>query len=164
LSSRATYKENGEVEFKDLLGKHDLSGVDYIDIEADGEPAQQCRFVLNGVTYTATEDPSDGYRSCLGTLKATPGRSVANTFKPCRVDAVLSPEPTEDCLVFHDANTGLEILRIGTHNDDDYYPSFVANFQPQHMSAFIEEHEGFEDEDIEDEGAAAIGPHWGTFS
>ena len=52
------------MELKDLVGLHELSGVDTTTemIETWGEN-YVVRFVLDGKTYKAIEDPEDGYRS-----------------------------------------------------------------------------------------------------
>lgn len=126
-----------EVELDSMLGEHVLTGVDFSTIPPKGydEEAQTCAFILDGVTYIATEDPSDGYRSSLGSLIV--GGDVGNTFPPCRVIGrkVADGEyEKNDVIELVDAVTGETVLEIGTGNTDDYYPYFVARFYPAAMA------------------------------
>lgn len=135
-----------EVTFESLVGEHELSGVDYIASEelrpaydydgASGYHGQVIRFVLDGKVYTAREDDNDGYRSSMRDL--TEGGEIKNTFPPVRVLCSLRTEGKyggkDDTLVMRDMVTGKEVLEVGTDNTDDYYPSFVAHFQPENMA------------------------------
>ena len=130
-----------EVAFRDLAGEFELTGCDYIEQDSSpneyGEIASSILFVLNGQTYKAMEDRSDGYRSSLKTLQKIDSK-VKNTFKPCRVVGKLINTSEQDLLSFADAETGFTVLEVGTNMFDEYYPSFVGNFTPEHMSAFVE--------------------------
>jgi hypothetical protein len=54
------------VELKDLIGLHTLSAVEAGYIQGkDHEGCNYLSFILDGKKYTAFEDPSDGYRSCV---------------------------------------------------------------------------------------------------
>ncbi len=61
-----------EVSFASLIGEHTLDVVDgaiekFQEYEWRGaEDCQTLTFRLDGVTYTAIEDPDDGYRSASG--------------------------------------------------------------------------------------------------
>jgi len=129
------------VDFSSLLGEHVLSGVDMAVEQRKTygdsyEDANACRFVLDGVAYTALEDPSDGYRSCLD--KVFVGGSVANTFSPIKVVGTMRPAGSyhaNDVLTFIDSATGLIVLEVGTEDSDDYYPGFVAAFHPENMAS-----------------------------
>lgn len=137
---------NEEVSLDSLVGEHVLTGVDLVEFRTkDEEPeawsddvAQRVVFTLDGVTYKASEDPGDGYRSSLRSLLI--GGEVRNTFPPCRVICTRGVPPTggyetsRDSLVMTDTATGKVVLEIGTHNDDDYYPSFVGFFDPTAMA------------------------------
>lgn len=124
----------------DLVGTHELSGVEFNTLPADRErwrdEAQACSFVLDGVVYTVTEDPDDGYRSSMESIEV--GGFVANRFEPQRVLCSMQLRGTydsvDDILVMRDATTGKAVLEIGTSDTDDYYPSFVANFDPTAMA------------------------------
>ena len=126
------------MELTDLIGEHELTGVDF----GIGMPAPSpgrygnntentITFVLDGHVYHASEDPSDGYRSCLQDIVEVPG-PVSNTFAPCRVLARM--HENDDVLECLDVVTGKIVLEVGTGNSNDYYPYYVANFIPEHMA------------------------------
>lgn len=139
------------IEFSELLEREDdekwseLTGVSFQEQEfpaqwGEGmEKANSCTFVLNGETYTAVEDPSDGYRSSMRYLLK--GGECSNMFPPVLVRVVHQTEDHEggswktkqDILAFVDAFTGKNVLEVGTSNTDDYYPSFVSHFEPKNM-------------------------------
>ena len=128
------------VPFEALVGEHSLSGVDFGQTPVGGgyydEDAETCTFVLDGETYTVTEDPSDGYRSAMKSL-AKGGVSVQNTFWPCRVLCSIECKAggyDADLLVMRDIITGREVLAIGTENVNDYYPCYIARFDPTAMA------------------------------
>lgn len=64
------------MQLNDLVGAHKLSGVDrlYEKVESysryDPDSGEVFRFELDGVTYGAHEDPSDGYRSMMAARQA----------------------------------------------------------------------------------------------
>jgi len=134
--------ENQEfVKLESLVGKHLLSGVDEINRQFEHwgsmEDCQCINFVLDGITYTAIEDPDDGYRSTMeGIIKSDD--VVSNTFKPIEVIVSYRIKDSDnnecDILDFFDAKNGKQIMEIGTDNSDDYYPSFVANWTPENLS------------------------------
>jgi hypothetical protein len=133
-----------EVKLESLVGERKLSGVDMgkttVERYGSTEEANHISFVLDGIVYTATEDPDDGYRSYMGTLSV--GGSVANTFAPqCVLCSYYTGKIDEDSyytanelLIARDVVTGKEVLRIGTSNTDDYYPWFTADFDPTAMA------------------------------
>ena len=121
-----------------LVGEHTLTGVDYDTDEKNdyGDYPNAMYFVLDGITYKATEDPSDGYRSCMRDIEVS-DRVVKNTFAPCRVLAsyvTACSYGNAEVLECRDMTTGKVVLRVGTENSDDYYPSYVAEFTPEHMA------------------------------
>lgn len=125
------------VEFDELIGLHKLSGVSFeqfYDNECH-EDAQVCNFILDGVTYTATEDPSDGYRSSMRSLIVS-DKKLKNMFKPVKVLVARRENHTwqkDDILDFTDVITAKIVLSIGTENTDDCYPSFVAWWRPENL-------------------------------
>ena len=128
-----------EVKLDALLGKHKLDAVDtFIEkVSRYGdyfEDTNAIRFRLDGVCYTALENPSDGYRSSMETLYVS-REKMKNTFKPVEVVGTkkIGDYCTEDVLVLIDAKTGKPVLEVGTHNADDYYPSFVSSFSPENL-------------------------------
>ncbi len=75
------------MELKDLIGLHELSGVDMETKQIENynnDDAQVIRFVLDGKTYIATEDPNDGYRSTCNDLEVS-DEPVKNTFSAHKV-------------------------------------------------------------------------------
>jgi hypothetical protein len=127
------------VELKDLIGEHELSGVDMSHVSGNhsSDVAQVCRFILDGKIYTVTEDDDDGYRSMMKDI-VEGGEPVINVFAPHKVLGSLQTKgeygSAADILVFRDVVTGQEVLNVGTDNTDDYYPSFVADFQPANLA------------------------------
>jgi len=127
------------MELKDLIGEHVLSGV---DIGAKsvlcGDFHEDCEvisFILDGKTYTATEDPEDGYRSCMREIRES-SDPVSNTFEGQRVLARMREDDRNesyDVLDLLDMQTGKIVLSVGTGDWDDYYPYWVAKFSPENM-------------------------------
>lgn len=125
----------------DLVGEFMLDGVDFYQ-EPSGDwkdDASVCRFRLDGKTYCAIEDPSDGYRSSMAELLEG-NADMMNTFPPVRVRGIHFSRDSEewrsdecDILKLIDMETGEVVLEVGTANTDDYYPSFVASFNPKAM-------------------------------
>ena len=134
------------VEISSLVGKHVLSGVDMINRQmkqwhGDFEDCQCINFVLDGITYTAIEDPSDGYRSQLKEIIKS-DEKMENNFRAVEVVISLIEKRERwagygvDCeiLQFIDTANGKVILEVGTDNTDDYYPSFVSDWMPEKLS------------------------------
>lgn len=131
-------------ELKDLIGVHVLTGVDYSEAERvrdrwapDIETnASVLRFILDGVTFRATEDPDDGYRSSMREIGVSLD-PVKNVFAPCTVLCRYLDSRAggaSNLIEMLDTTTGKQVLCVGTDNSDDYYPSFTANFLPEHMA------------------------------
>ncbi len=124
------------VTLESLVGEHVLTGVDSEQTrqECAYEDATALRFVLDGRIYVATEDPEDGYRSCLGGIAIVDGPPVVNVFPPCRVVGSMLESSSDEILELRDVSTGKVVLEVGTSDTDDYYPSFVGNFTPESMA------------------------------
>lgn len=118
-----------ELSFSDLVGRHTLYGVDF-DVNGVGNGI---RFILDGVTYEVTEDEADGYRSSHNPIVST-SQSVFNRFPGVKVVVSFYETDSKDMLVIRDAENGQVVIEVGTDNLDDYYPSFVHNFNPENMS------------------------------
>jgi len=128
------------MELSDLVGSHMLSGVDELNERIEQyrncyEDCQVLRFVLDGKTYKATEDPRDGYRSCLRDI-AIVDEQVKNNFPA--VSVVCSVREKDKfgevrILEMRDSANSELILEVGTENLDDYYPAFIANWYPEKM-------------------------------
>lgn len=128
----------------DLVGEHLLTGVElgvrkHDPGEVWDEDANTIAFILDGITYVAVEDPSDGYRSSMKKLELGDPGLVKNTFAPIHVTAAFGPsggrdyEDRDEVLEFREVSTGALILEVGTDNADDYYPSFVGNWRPERI-------------------------------
>jgi hypothetical protein len=130
------------MELKDFIGEHLLTGVDFETEkvkESWGDGYEDCNavnFILDGKTYTAIEDPDDGYRSHMREIKES-AAVVKNVFTPCRVLGKMkydSDYEKNEVIEFIDLSTGKKVLSIGTENTDDYYPYWVAEFTPENMA------------------------------
>lgn len=129
------------MELNELVGEHELSGVDTSTESVkeewgDGfENCQAIRFRLDGITYMAIEDPDDGYRSSMGEIKPS-GVEMKNVFPPVKVLCRMKPndDQVNETLEIIDVVNGQTILEVGTDNMDDYYPWFVASFWPERMA------------------------------
>jgi hypothetical protein len=125
------------LELKELVGEHVLFGVDQSskavkEEYGDGfEDCQIIRFQLGKIVYQCIEDPSDGYRSSMREIRLSK-EPIKNRFKGVKVIGKHS-DKGEDILELIDVKTGKTVLMVGTDNSDDYYPSFVASFQPENM-------------------------------
>lgn len=122
-----------EVDFSELAGDHMLSGVDSAEIpDGYGEAADCINFVIDGKTYSALEDLSDGYRSYLRYLVHTETIAVINVFPPIAVRIEAADDGGSWAgLRFFDAANGEEVLTIGTCDADDYYPSCIMAWHPE---------------------------------
>lgn len=130
------------MQLSDLKGRHVLSGVDFSEEEfkdycGDLENSNVCRFRLDGVVYSAVEDPVDGYRSCMRDLFVSESGQMKNTFPDHEVvGRYIDKDGYDQCDILEliDVETGNVVLRIGTESTDDYYPYFVAEFVPESLS------------------------------
>ena len=132
------------MELKDLVGLHKLSGVDLSTTQINQwgnhyEDAQVIRFVIDGQTYKATEDPSDGYRSQCEELEVT-DEIITNMFPPQKVMGKMRKDTkyeTNNTIEFTDVFTGKVVLAVGTDNFEDYYPCCVFVWNPENMAINI---------------------------
>jgi len=129
------------IKLKSLVGKHKLSGVDFENKSvilyewSDLEYCQVVRFCLDGKTYMAVQDPSDGYRSCMKHCLVVP-EMPKNKFEEVEVYGVMKGEGEyneNDVIQFYDTITNKIILEIGTSNANDYYPFWVAKWSPENL-------------------------------
>lgn len=133
------------IDLETFVGEHQLSGAEYDTLqvprwygEDETEPAEAIRFVLDGVTYEAVEDPGDGYRNSMKACYVGGTAPVKNTFAPIKVVGRWRTKGeysgVDEVLELIDAANGKVILEVGTSNIDDYYPSFEAAWHPQNMA------------------------------
>ena len=129
------------MELKDLVGEHELSGVDTTTerVKQYGdyyEDFKVVRFVIDGKTYKATENPDDGYRYYLKELEVT-YEKVTNNFPPQKIVGKMKDDSDwerNDTIQFIDATTGKVVLEVGTDNTDDYYPYCVLRWSPENLA------------------------------
>ena len=131
------------MELIDLVGEHLLSGVDFSteSIETWDHHFENCQvinFVLDGITYIASEDPDDGYRSSMREIVVS-DYVVSNRFPAIRVMGKMrDPGAYEnDVIELYDIKNGKLVLAVGTGDTNDYYPYWVAEFIPENMSINI---------------------------
>ncbi len=97
---------------------------------------------LDDMTVFIFEDPSDGYRSSA--IEPMIVKSAMYSFG-CSPNYVRAPvlvrrwERSEyggsaDGIEIIDTRNGKTILRAGTDNDDDYYPSYTFDWRPQDLA------------------------------
>ena len=128
------------MRLEDLKGEHMFSGVDY----TEGYEAINIMFCLDGVTYIAEEDPDDGYRSYMKELRISE-IPCKNSFEPERVFCEYTEKGNydgdSDILIIKNPITENVILKIGTENVCDYYPSCVMEYHPENMQCNTLKHE-----------------------
>lgn len=129
------------VTMDDLVGEHELSGVDIGEegvTDCFGRMNNRGYVVvgLSGYCYKFVENPDDGYRSYMEDEIVKYVGTPINNFAPVKVcvrlDNGLDNEARE-VLEFVDAVTGKVILIVGTNNTDDYYPYCVFEYTPENM-------------------------------
>ena len=124
------------IELESLAGEHLLTAVDQGDLAVNmygaDENCDTLSFTLDGKTYTAVEDPGDGYRSAMSHLFVS-NRVLSNQFPPVRVLARYHGK-TDDILELIDLGNAKTILMVGTHDVADYYPGFCNLWEPEKMS------------------------------
>jgi len=101
------------VELKSLVGLHMLSGVDITTESEEDEDATVVTFILDGITYKATEDPSDGYRSCCSDIIICNDK-VTNYFPEHEVMGEMDKDEDDNVIIFTDTSTNGVVLEIGT--------------------------------------------------
>ena len=130
------------IKLEDLIGEHKLTGVDIGNIKVKQsygdyfEDSQCISFVLDGKTYTAIENPDDGYRSSMREIGIS-DVEVKNKFPEVKVlvrKTGAGEYQVNDSIEFIDVENGKIIMEVGTRNVDDYYPCFVSQFSPENMS------------------------------
>lgn len=124
---------------KALAGRHVLTGLDRETIEREiygvPESSETMWMVLDGVCWEIWENPDDGYRGHHeGPEKSD--RAVKNTFAPVEVLAihVSGGDYGSDVLELRHAGTAELVLRVGTEDVDDYYPSWVCEWGPEELA------------------------------
>lgn len=120
------------VRLCDLTGHHLLSGVEVLSSEETGYGV---RFCLDGVTFLALQDECDGYRSLCRELEVS--QLLPSTmFPPQEVLGYMEEEGEygREVLALVDFFTHETVLQIGTGDTEDWYPYFVLEYFPEHLS------------------------------
>lgn len=123
----------------------------FVEVSYDHEVGRAFSFCVDGATYTAFENPDDGYRSSMGSMVAREGNWCETQFEPCALIATFANErdlgwanstedsfgPSDeraahsDILRLHEPS-GMEVaLAVGTRRSDEYYPCFVGHHCPK---------------------------------
>jgi hypothetical protein len=145
--------ERGPAGIPEAYHRASVSGAD------DELVGSSFSFCVDGCTYTAFEDPEDGYRSAMGNIAVRPGNHCQIQFEPCACVPVLSDYSCDDdapgdrvetafsdiasaeaqagaCLLsLEHPLTGQTVLSVGTDYSEDYYPSFVGYHDPEALSS-----------------------------
>lgn len=129
-----------KITLKDLCGIHKLQGFELFekniiqDFDSWETTCQGVRFMLDGITYEAIEDPDDGYRSYCDDIIISEEKPKY-IFPDCEV--ICAMKTNDDCendvLVGIDVNTRLVVFEIGTMHIDDYYPYCHFEYHPENM-------------------------------
>jgi hypothetical protein len=129
---------------EDLKGNHILSGIEVgtrkIKVFSWEEDCNYIKFILDGTTYLAVENPDDGYRSYMEELQIVDEKCEVKLpdIEVCCHMRENGKYEENDILVFIDSVNGEEILVIGTGNTDDYYPYCVMEYSPEKMHCNID--------------------------
>lgn len=129
------------MQLEDLKGKHILSGIEVGSREFEDSWGYKdmrsfVKFTLDGTTYIACEDPSDGYRSYMEELQVVDEDCAVKLpdIEVCCSMRESNVWEENDVLEFIDLGNGEIILAIGTGNTNDYYPYCVMDYCPEKMS------------------------------
>ncbi len=133
------------IELKELVGKHKMPVAGTTDVRHpfDGDKSGIC-FFLDDMAYMVFEDQNDGYRSCAGPIFSakTDAYDVIPNYEYINRDVVVRHVKDSryggdaaDIIEIIDVETAHVWLRVGTDNIDDYYPSFVAEWNPMPPAA-----------------------------
>jgi len=134
-----------DIQLADLLGMHALHGIarDVVAVGRYNETVQRVVLLIDDFVVEFLEDAEDGYRSSLG--KATRYQSVSRYNAECDGVSFAPIHPAlivtfrhradgrfgkADAIYAIDERTGLVVLDVGTDDIDDYYPSFVFEWNP----------------------------------
>ena len=136
--------EAKEITLQSLCGLHKLSGVGRrgkrCDEYAWRASINQFFFTLDGVTYAATEDENDGYRSCMDKLEILDEKPVI-MFDPIDVVCHMQKDDNSDILEMIDIRNGKTVLLVGTDYYDSYYPCFINEWIPENLAVNVDKEE-----------------------
>lgn len=129
-----------DIHLKNLCGIHKLQGFERSKRKSVGpfgieEWRETIKFMLDGITFEAIEDPDDGYRSYCDNIIIS-DEKPKYTFPDYEVLCKMKPDTNEDeheVLMGVDPCTGLVIFEIGTLYINDYYPCCHFEYHPENM-------------------------------
>lgn len=121
--------EKKDNDLKQLIGPHKLSGVD----RSSEHYANAIDFILDGKELRAIEDENDGYRSMFEKIITLPKGTIKNKFKSVDVIGRWAKNGMP-IIELADVKTKKNVLIIGTDETDNWYPFFVAKWNPQNLS------------------------------
>ena len=125
----------------DLCGERELRAIRTDVRHPFDADAHGCALDLGDMTVFVFEDPDDGYRSSAAEPMIAKCSLYSFGVSPDYIHApVLIRRWTEskygsgaDGIELIDRRNGAMILRLGTDNTDDYYPSFTCEWMPQNL-------------------------------
>jgi hypothetical protein len=118
-----------KIKPKKLCGKHILSGV---SMDYTMNDAECVDFILDGKTYRATENPSDGYRSWVEGVEYAPKKIPAN-IPDTEVLISFDADENHRMMRLVETTNGKEVLVIGTEDISGYYPVCVFRYTPENL-------------------------------
>lgn len=90
-------------------------------------------FKIGSKVLEVLEDESDGYRSCLGSVEIKDPKDL-NFFRTSIDTVIIVSVEIKDGFYGYELRSTADNhvwLRFGTDHADDYYPSFVFNYEPR---------------------------------
>lgn len=132
--------KNKNITLESLCGIHLLQGFELTEqnIKRYGSlcKCNVVKFMLDGITYIAIEDPDDGYRSYCEEIKVSsekPKYSIPDCEVLCAMKPSSDGEDEHDVLIGIDTHTGLIVFEIGTMYVNDFYPYCHFEYHPENM-------------------------------
>jgi len=112
-------------------GNHILTGVQETEEFTD--------FVLDGVTYRASIDESDGYRSYMRDIEVVDHELARHHQFPGQAVTVeekfpVSIENNFQGIEIRDQSTNGVVLLLGTDCCEDYYPQAISQWMPENLA------------------------------
>jgi hypothetical protein len=109
-----------------------------VGTEQDFYGASENQFKLGDTVWEAVEDPDDGYRSYLGSIKVVDSKAIffSQPLDRVKVSKVFATKSHNDFDGFELVGTDGHLwLAFGTEENSDYYPCFIFDYQPRKQSA-----------------------------
>lgn len=132
-----------DINLRDIQGEFLLSGVGFGVVHSENvfesDDANTMTIILDDIPFTFVEDPDDGYRSTLDRVFI--GGWVDTTFPPIVVRVEYDENSQYGEFDNNQLLYGFDIklhdkkpcFIVGTDNTDDYYPMYIANWNPENL-------------------------------